>query len=257
MLQIDPEYLLKVFLIFVRIGGLLLTAPFFDNRAIPVKVKVFLSVLLAHALVGLVPSTLPPHATTTLGMMVAVAIEALTGVTLGFSAQFIFWTVQFAGEVLGFQLGLSLAKLVDPINGVPSNPIGRLLALSFMMIFLLLDGHHHLLRALMVSFEAVPLAGAQLDASGPLLLSWTGKFFLSALQLAAPFMITIFLIDTTLGILARVAPQMDLFAIALPSKLLLGLVLTYFYMQYFFPVVPGMTDSMLSDLLQMVETLVP
>ena len=70
----------------------------------------------------------------------AVAVEVLTGLVLGFTAQFIFWAVQFAGEIAGFQMGLSLAQVYDPATGGASNPLGNLLTLSFLLVFLLLDG---------------------------------------------------------------------------------------------------------------------
>ena len=253
--MIDPEYLLRVFLVFVRIGGVLVAAPFFSHRSVPVRVKVFFAVLLAYSLVGLTAGSLPAGATAPVGLVVAVAVEALTGLALGFAAQFIFWAVQFAGEVAGFQVGLSLAQAYDPMTGASSNPLGNLLTLSFLLVFLLLDGHHQILRALVASFEVVPLAGAHLEASGPLLLDGMGALFIAAIRLAAPFMVTVFLIDVALGVFARLVPQADLFSIGLPLKLLVGLGLTYFFVQRFFPTVPERIGQMLADVMRMAAAL--
>ena len=79
---LDPEYLLRVFLIFVRIGGMMVAAPFFGHRSVPVRVRVLFAMVLAWALVGLVPGPLPPNATEAVGLLVAVAIEVMTGVAL-------------------------------------------------------------------------------------------------------------------------------------------------------------------------------
>jgi flagellar biosynthetic protein FliR len=165
--------------------------------------------------------------------------------------------VEFAGEIIGFQMGLSIAQVYNPISGATSNPLGRFLTVAFLLVFLVLDGHHYILRALVVSFEVVPLAGANLAATGPLLLGWTGQLFITALRLAAPFMITIFMLDAALGVFARLIPQADLFSLGLPLKLFAGLSLTYFYLQHFFPVIPDMILTMYGDMLTLIEMLVP
>ena len=123
------------------------------------------------------------------------------------------------------------------------------------MVFLLIDGHHHVLRALVGSFDVVPLAGAGLANVGGLLLEWTGALFVTALRLASPFMVTIFLVDVTLGVFARVVPQADLFSLGLPLKLLVGLGMTVFFLQNLFPVIPDLLTLMLDDLLSVIEAL--
>lgn len=254
---LDPEYLLRIFLIFVRIGGVLLAAPFFSHSSVPVRVKIFFAVLLAYALSGIIPGVLPPYATTTAGMMLAIIVEAVTGLAIGFAGQLIFWAVTFAGEIIGFQVGLSLAQAFDPGSNSQVNPLGRFLSLTFLLVFLAFDGHHQVLRGLLASFQVVPLAGAQVAATGPFLISWTGGFLATALRLSAPFLVTIALVDTALALFSRVVPQADLFSIGIPLKLLLGLIVTYFFMQHFIPVVPGMVDAMTGDILRLLEAIAP
>jgi flagellar biosynthetic protein FliR len=252
---LNPDYLLQVLLVFVRIGGVLVAAPFFSQRFIPVQVKVMVSVLLAFSLTGLVVGPLPPHVTHPLGFLLAVVVEALTGVLLGFAAQFIFFTVQFAGDIIGFQMSLSLAQIYNPISGEPSNPIGRFLTLGVMLIFVLLGGPQQIVVALATSFDAVPLAGADIAAGGPLLLQWTGLFFASALRLAAPFMVTLFLIDVALGVFARMVPQADLFSLSLPIKLLVGIGVFALFLPQIGPIVPDLLHQMVADLARMIEAL--
>ena len=254
---LNPEYLIKVFLVFVRIGGFFLAAPFFGHGNVPARVRILLSVVLAYAISGLVTSPLPAAVEHSFGLMLAVGIEALTGMALGFTAQFIFWAVSFAGELLGFQMGLGLAQVLDPADGTNNNPVGRLLTLTFLMAFILFDGHHMILGALVSSFRSLPLAGAHVHEAGPLMLDWTGTFITTALRLASPFMITIFLVDAALGVFARVAPQADLFSIALPLKLIVGIGLTYFVLEHFVPVVPGMIDAMVRDMAIVIEAMRP
>lgn len=252
---LEPAYVLTVLLVFVRIGGLLVAAPFFRQPFLPVLLKVFLAVLLAYGLAGFVGGGLPPGVTKPLGFVVALGIEALTGLLLGFAAQFVFFAVSFAGDIMGFQMGLSMAQVFNPIEGDSSNPLGRLLSLFFLLLFVLLDGPHHLFRGLALSFEVVPLAGAHLAAGGPLLLEWTGGLFASALRLAAPFMVTLFLIDVALGVFARVVPQADLFSLGLPLKLFVGLALLMLFVQAFVPAATDLVGQAIDDLYRMVEVL--
>lgn len=252
-MKIEPAYLFTIFLVFVRIGGLMVAAPFFSHMSVPLRVRILISVLMAYILVAFVPGPLPEHIGHPVAFMLAVIIEALTGVMLGFAAQFVFWSVQYAGELIGYQMALGLASVFNPIDGLHSNPIGRFLMTTMLLIFLLLDGHHHVLQALVLSFEVVPLAGANLAAGGPLMLQWTGHFFATAMKLASPFMITIFLVDASLGVFARVAPQADLFSVALPVKLLVGMSMMVFFIGNFIPILPGMIEKMYTDLLALIE----
>ncbi|GIV61246.1 MAG: flagellar biosynthetic protein FliR [Rhodothermaceae bacterium] len=257
MAYLDPAYYLGVFLVFVRVGGLFVSAPFFGQTTVPVRLRIFMAVLLAYLLVGLTPDPLPPSVFTPFGLMVAVGVEALTGVVIGLSAQFIFWGFQYAGDVLGFQMGLSLAQVFNPVDGQQTNPMGRFLVMTFLLVFILLDGPHHLIRALVASYQAVPLGGARLMAAGPLMLGWAGALFTTALRLAAPFMVTFFLVEAALGIFARVVPQADLFSLSLPLKLLVGLFLAYLVLQPLFPLMPGLIERIYEDLLTLVEALMP
>ncbi len=257
MSVLDPNYLLSVLLVFVRISGLLLAAPFFNQQSFSVRIRVLFAFVLAYALAGLVGGPPPDYAYHAFGFMAAIGVEALTGLVIGFSAQLLFLAIQFAGEIIGFQMALGIAQVYDPVNGQSANPMGRLLSLAFMLVFVLTDGHHMVLQALEESFIVVPLGGATLQASGPLLLDWTADFFTLSLRLAAPFMITIFIIDATLGVFARIVPQADLFSLSLPLKLSLGMAVAYFYMQNLFPIVPDLVADMTEDLFQLVDVLAP
>ncbi|GAB5520841.1 MAG: flagellar biosynthetic protein FliR [Rhodothermales bacterium] len=252
-MTIEAAFLLRVFLVFVRIGGFFMAGPFFGHSSVPVRVRVLLAAVMAFALVGLVPPGVPPHTDQAAGMLAAVLIEAFTGAALGFAARFIFWAVQFGGEVMGFQMGLSMAQAFDPNSGNSANPWGRILSWVFMIFFVLLDGHHSLILALVGSFEIVPLAGAQVAASGPLFLQWTGQFFMTALQIASPFMITFFLVELTLGVFARVAPQTDLFSLSIPLKLFIGLGLAYLFIENLVPTMPLHLGNMVRDLGSLID----
>lgn len=221
---ISPLYVLSVLLVFVRVGGVLTAAPVFGQSGIPVQLRVLLGVLLAYSLVSLA-GPMPDWVLHPVGFVVAVLMEAATGLAIGFAAKFVTFVVQVAAEVMGFQMGLTMSQAFNPISGHMENAVGRVLSTTFVLVFLLLDGHHHLIEALALSFRAIPLAGADLPAAGPLLLSWMGTLFETAVRLSAPFMVTLFTIDLVLAVYARTSPQADIFSLSFVLKLGVGLLL--------------------------------
>lgn len=258
MALFSAAYLIPLFLVFTRIGGLMATAPFFSHPSVPIRVKLLVSVLLAYMMVGLVlRHPVPPALYHPFGFMVGVIIEVLTGVVIGFTAQFVVWGLSYAAELIGFQIGLNMAQVFNPLQGTPTNPVGQLLLMVFLLFFTLLDGPHHLLGALVTSFDAIPLAGGQLAAAGPFLLRSANLLFITALNLAAPFLVCFFLVEVVFGIFARVLPQADLFSLSMPLKPLAGLALLLVFMQHLLPTLPGTLDQMYQSMLHLIETLRP
>ncbi len=221
---ISPLYVVSVLLVFVRVGGVLTAAPIFGQSGIPVQLRVLLGVLLAYSLVHLA-GPMPDWVLHPVGFVVAVGMEAATGLTIGFAAKFVTYVLQVAAEVMGFQMGLTMSQAFNPISGHTENAIGRLVSSLFMLLFLLFDGHHHVIEALALSFRAIPLATAGVAAAGPLLLSWMGMLFETAIRLAAPFMVTLFTVDLVLAVYARTSPQADVFSLSFILKLGVGMVL--------------------------------
>lgn len=255
MSLLDTEYILRVLLVFVRVGGLLLAAPVFGQQTIPVQVRVLAGVLLAYSVAGFTDGPLPDYVAHDVGFALVLLVEAGTGLLMGFTARIIFWAVDFAGSIMGFQMGLSLAQTYNPMSGSSSNPLGRILTYTFLLAFLLADGHHLLIRALVRSFDVVPLGAANLAAGGPLLLEWMTDFFHIALRLAAPFLVVLFLSDVALGIFARVIPQANLFALSLPVKLLVGLGVFVVFMQGLVPSLPPLFDRIDQMVVSMIEAI--
>ena len=236
---------------------MLTAAPFFEQRIIPVRIKLLFGLSVAYVMVGMVPRPEGLPITEPVALAYYIIVELLTGVVIGFSARFVFFAIRFAGEFIGFQMAISISQVISPTDGQSSNPISNMLMMAFTLVFLLLDGHHQLFRALVLSYDVIPLTGATLSNPGSLMLSWTGELFVIAIRLAAPFMITIFLVDMTLGIFARVAPQTEIFSMSLSLKLVVGSFLLFLYVKNFFPVLPDLIDKMGNDLLDMIEALAP
>lgn len=254
---LDTGSVVRVLLVFVRVSGLLLAAPFFGQNSIPVRVRVLTGVILAYSLAGFATGPLPEYIGHNVGFVLALIVEAGTGLLIGFTARLIFWAVNFAGTIMGYQMALSLSQTYNPMTGASSNPLGQILSYVFLLAFLLLDGHHALLRALARSFEVIPLGGGVLAPGGPLLLEWMGEFFRIAMRLAAPFLVLLFFADVALGIFARLVPQANLFTLSLPAKLLVGISIFFAFLQGFFPSVPPLIDRIDQLVMELIRAITP
>lgn len=254
---LDPDSLLRLALVFARVSGVLTSAPVFSQRGIPVQARTLLGVLLALILTGFATGPLPAYVDQPVGFLLAIGAEVLTGLLIGYAVRFVFWAVEFAGEMIGFQMSLSMAQVYDPMSGSSANPLGRMVSWLFLLLFVLLDGPQAIVMGLARSFVAVPLGGADLAASGPVLLSWTGGFFVTAVRLAMPFLVALFLVDVGLGVFARVVPQADLFSISLPLKLLAGMAIAVAFVGSFLPLAPGLAEQATGGLDVLFRALAP
>ncbi len=201
---------------------------FFSGRNVPAQFKIGISVFVAFiAFVG--AGTQSPVAMDSMYVLLIIR-EILVGLCLGFVAYMFFTIVQIAGSFIDIQIGFGIANVIDPMTGTQSPVIGNLKFMVASMLFLSLNGHHYLLEAIMRSYEWIPLNnetfakfyGGQI--SDFMVKSFSSVFALS-FQMAAPLIVAMFLTDVGLGLLARVAPQFNIFVIGLPVKLLLGLIM--------------------------------
>jgi len=222
------------FLVFLRISTMVFLLPVFGYHGVPSQVKIGLSLVLALALfpgVRATPILIPPG----LPLFVAmIAKEMLAGALIGFVALLVFWGVQTAGGVAGFQMGFGIARVFDPQLQTQVPLVSQFQYLLALMIFLLINGHHVLLQGLSKSFDLIPLLGVRF--SGPLgteLIKMTGQLFEVAVKISAPVIVTLLLTDIGLGILARTLPQMNVFIVGFPVKIGMGLIALFLSLPFF------------------------
>lgn len=215
-----PEFLL----ILTRTGGLLATAPVFSSRLIPAQWKALFSVLLALVLLPILPGLAEPPPTIWHWMSLAVQ-EAVFGLTAGFITSLSLAAIQVAGQVLDVQIGFGMVNVLDPQLGTQVPLIGSFYQVLAMLMFLLTNGHHQLLRAVVASFQAVPLERFTLaPAVQPYVVQLFSQAFVLGLKLALPVLATLLLTDVGIGLMSRAVPQMNLFVVGLPAKIIVGLI---------------------------------
>jgi len=212
-------------LVFGRIGSLVVTAPVFGHQSVPVQVKVALGLFLSFVYFPLAAAGAPEIDVRLVALVFLAVKEIAVGVLLGFAAGLIFTGVGIAGELIGFDLGFSMSTAFDPETGVNNPVVGQFLQLVLMLVFLLLNGHHFVLQALKLSYEAVPIGALSVRAAvADRLVALTGMIFAVGLKLAAPVIVSSFLVTVALAVLTRVAPQFNVFMVNFPLKIGVGLI---------------------------------
>jgi flagellar biosynthetic protein FliR len=151
------------------------------------------------------------------------AKEAITGMILGYSMHIVFWGITYAGSLIGMDIGLSMAEAFNPMEEINTNVIGEIIYTAAILIFFIIDGHHYFIQALASSFSLIPIGKFTINSSVyELLVKYTGGVFIIAVKIASPIMVSFFLVHIAEGIIARVIPQMQVFFVTQPVKVILG-----------------------------------
>jgi flagellar biosynthesis protein FliR len=210
--------------ILARMGGVLVFAPFLGNSAIPARVKAGFAIAVTVLLFPLYQSGIP--AISTPGTWVVITGgEMMIGLLIGLSSALVFEGMQLAGQIVGGQMGFSLANIIDPQTQVDTPVMGAFQQTIAMLIFLQLDIHHSILRALARSLQFLPVG--QFTLTSPLtaqFLQAAGAIWILGLRIAGPVLAATLLVDVALGFLAKASPSFPALVIGLSLKTIVGLV---------------------------------
>ena len=218
------EWLSPIFWPFLRVLAVFTSAPVFSSRAFPVRARIALAFLVAFASQAGLPAA-PLIGFNDPGAFGAVVQQVGIGLALGFAVRVVFAAVELAGEVVGFQMGLNFAAFFDPSLNSQSSAVARFFGHMTSLLFVVMNGHIMVLMAVNKSFEAFPIDQNFLQALGQMQLHKIGAdLFASALWMALPMVGMLMFVNLAMGIISRVAPQMNIFAVGFPITLMVGLL---------------------------------
>lgn len=239
-------------LLLIRCLSFFMAGPIFAQRTLPASAKLLLGAGTAVALFPLVPT--PGVAGSTLpDFLLAVTGETFLGLLLGFAAALPFAGIRMAAGLIGIQMGFGIVSVFDPSEGTQEPLMARLYNLFAITLFLVLNGHHLLLRALGASLQAVPLGGVTLG-TGVLgqLIGMGGSIFIMMLAVGAPLIAVLFLTDAAMGFVARAVPQMNIFIVGFPVKIGLGLLGVSLTLPFFSRTIDQLIVGLEHDLLTLL-----
>ncbi len=214
---------------FLRALALFSSMPVLSTRNVPARVRIGLAAFIALALQSSLP-TPPAVALDSPLALLLVGQQLVIGLSLGFAVRLVFSAVEFAGEVIGLQMGLNFAGFFDPLSAASATAASRFFGTMVAWLFIVINGHLLVLMALAQSFTAFPVGPepfAFLHQVQP--QRWGSEIFATGLWIALPLVTMLLFINIVLGAISRVAQQINIFAVGFPITLgvgLLGLLLT-------------------------------
>jgi flagellar biosynthetic protein FliR len=221
------------FLIFLRIAAILLSMPIFNSQSIPILFKVGLALAVSIVLYPLLDRTAFPALSDLGSFALGAVAEILLGFSIGMAVNLIFVGLQLAGQISGYQMGLALAQVMDPAAGEQIPLLAQFFQLFAFLIFLTINAHHWFLMALADSFQLVPPFGFKI--SGSLieqLFHLAGNMFVLAVKVGAPVIAALLLTSIAFGLIGRTVPQMNILFVAMPLKIIIGLLFVGFSLPY-------------------------
>jgi flagellar biosynthesis protein FliR len=249
---LTPASVNALLLLAFRLGGVLLIAPVFSSRTVPVMVRTSLLVLLTWFLAPVAVGATAAASAPTLTPLNALT-ETLVGFAIGFGAAVLVAGAEAAGELLALSIGLSGAAALDPISHASIPVLGQFANLFAIAMLLSIDAHVGMIEALAASIHFLPV-GAPMDgaAGAAAMVSLGTRLFFLGLQFAAPVIMVVMLANLALGVLSRAAPQMNILAVAFPIQIGLGLLALFASLPLiatFFAGWSGVYDEVISHVL--------
>lgn len=247
------------FLIFVRVGSLVMIAPFFSASVFPVRVKISFALITSFMLYPVIPAANVMIATDSEVIIVLISIlrEVLTGAALGLVGQIVFAGLELGGRLISIEIALAFANVIDSMTQQQSAIVSTLFNYLAILLFLAVGGDKVYLLGLVNSFEHIPVSTARLEMTAPLFVEMVTFLFITGIQIASPFLVVLLLLNLSFAIFARVMPQANIFFIALPVKIGIGLILLLLVIPYLPVSFDILFQKMYDYLSQMIETLMP
>lgn len=227
-------------LMFVRIAGVVSVAPIFGTKGVPRPVRLGLGICIALVAVSATEYT-PLHYTTLIGFTVLLIQELLLGLSVGLASNLCLTIINLSGMFIDREIGFTMVTAFDPTTNTSITISADLYNYLVLLIMLCTNMHHFILRAICDSFQVIPVGGIALheEALYTLALTFIQEYFVIAFRIALPIFISITLCNVVLGILAKTAPQMNMFSVGIELKLLLGLLIMMATVMF----LPNITDS--------------
>lgn len=209
---------------FFRIGTLFMVAPITGSSNIPVRVRLILALAVTLLVMPLLDSV--PQVTPFSWLAIAIILQQLLiGAAMGFALMLVFSAIVTGGQLIAMQMGLGFASMVDPQNGTQVPVLSQLYIIMTTLLFLGMNGHLVLIQLLVESFRLLPIGDSGIGADGfHAVAAWGTQMFAGALWLALPAMASLLVVNIAFGVMARSAPQLNIFAIGFPVAMIMGFV---------------------------------
>ena len=239
-------------IILIRISGFVFTAPFFSLKNSPRTSKIGLTLLLSLVLFQVTPYE-PLEYIGVVGYAVVVAENLLAGLLLGYLANVSYQIISLAGHLIDMQIGFSMVNEFDPVTSTQVTVTGTFYEYAVMLILMVTYLHHYLIDALIDSFKVIPVGGVVIN---PLIynvgLKYIVDFFIIAFRISIPIFAALLIVNAILAIMAKVAPQMNMFVIGMQLKVFVGLAVMLIVIQ----LIPTVGEMIFDEMFELMRAAV-
>jgi len=218
----------KFILILVRMSCFVVTAPFFNMANTPARTKIGFSIVVSMLLYSVFGTTMVVEYANDFEYASLAVKEAVVGLLIGFSANICMLMVQFAGKIIDLEIGLAMASIFDPNTKTETGIIGTLYYDMVLLLLIVSNLHSYLIMAIKETFEIIPIGKMTINPSlYDTFVEFAGAYFSIGFRIALPVFAAILLLNIVLAIMARVAPQMNMFVVGMQLKIIVGLVVVF------------------------------
>jgi len=236
-------------MILVRISAFVYTAPFLSTRNVPFRVKTGLAVCIA-VLVQSVTEYDPLIYSGVIGFALMIMKEAVAGAAMGFFANVSQYILAFVGQRMDIDIGFSMVSEFNAVSQSEVTITGTFYSYAVILVMMVSNLHLHIVRAIVESFQLIPVGGAVIDVDiYKLMLVFITDYFILGFRIVLPVYAAILLVDTILGILAKVAPQMNMFAVGIQIKIAVGIVMLYLMVR----LIPYVSELIFEEMFQLLR----
>ncbi len=252
LFNFNIDEVVSFFVVLVRFSVLLSVLPFFGDKMVPMPIRVLLSLSISIVLFPVLVAGKYIHirdasvwGSSAGGLIGTIALETFFGLVLGFTARLAFDGISFGANLVGNFMGFSSASMYDPHQESQSEVVAQLQTTLAMLIFLMLDGHHLLLKAAMDSYKIVGIGGMGFYTSViHRITQMTAEVITLGMQIAAPVAVSMFAVNVVFGILSKALPQLNVFMLSFAVCALIGFLVLYLSLDNFQAVVRGVFEKM-------------
>lgn len=216
----NMEYYLMVV---ARVSAFVMTAPFFSYNTVPVRMKAAISIMLSILVIQINPAVTISYAGV-IGYSILVVKEVVVGLILGFMCNLCMYIVNFAGQIMDMEMGLSMANMFDPSTNMQITVTGNIYNYFMMLLLVVTNMHYYIIRAIFDSFTYFNVGEAVFRSSiKDIMIDFMANYFIIAFRIVLPVFCCMLIINVVLGVLSKAAPQMNMFVVGIQIKVLAGM----------------------------------
>jgi flagellar biosynthetic protein FliR len=241
-------------LVFARLATMIALSPVIGSGNVPARTKIAFAFFLSLIVFPIVARDMPPLPGQIVMYWILVLRESLIGLLVGAITSLMFAAVQLSGQVFGIQIGFGIVNVIDPLSEEQTSLLGEFVFIIAILLFLVMDGHHVLIKIIANSYSVVPMGSFSFtETLGGEVSHWLTKAFLIAFKIGAPMIFCLLLISVAMGVIARAVPQMNIFIVGMPINIFVGLFVMSAALMLFAYMLRGFFNETFIDLWRLMK----